>query len=203
MEFMDFDAVIDGVRQGSIQPGTQFTHYSGDEESEWEFADQPIIGTASATPFEGGWWDEPYQGQYVYLIHEDLLFVDHSSEGDGNDFTVYWGRLDGQSSLTSVIANYLEVESFEMHFAFERLFDPQKFPEEFRLLFQYASESAWFRSTLLDKQLSEIETVLMAKSPVFAAFGEFFDSPIDAKWASVLESFTNERNLSAIYEMYR
>jgi hypothetical protein len=202
MDFMNFDAVIDGVRQGSITPGTQFTHYSGDVETEWEFAEQPIIGTATATPFQGGWWDYPYQGQYVYLINEEFLFVDHSSEGDGEDFTEYWGRLDEQNSLAEVLANYLENESFEMHFAFERYFDSQMFPEEVRLLFQNALESAWFTSTLLGEQLSEIETVLMAKSPVFAAFREFFDSPNDEKWAKVLESFLNERNLSAIYKMY-
>lgn len=203
MEFIDFDSLLAGIRDSSIAPGFMFTHYNGDVDEEWEFSGEQVLSFADPSPVRGGWWSEPYQGHYVYRIDDDLVFLDHSSEGDGDDYAIFLGKANSPDSLNQIISNLIVELDVEMHFALEHDFRPKLIPAEYLELFQVAVDSAWMRSSLPIEQISQIAVTLTSESRVYRAFRSMLAQPASAEWRETLHNALKQLNFSEMYEKFK
>lgn len=201
MEFIEFDSLLEGIRDGSISPGHSFTHYS--DEDEWEFGGEWVLGYAEPTPDPGGWWGEPYQGNYVYLFEDGYVFLDHASEGDGDDYARYLGTADSQESLIELLALLIIDENVEMHFAFERNYKPAQVPKEHFNLMEVAVDSAWMRIELPEAEIGQLTERLDDLSPVYRAFRALLAEPAAREWDDFLVHAEKHHDFSPVYEKFK
>lgn len=206
MEFIEFELLVSGIRDGSINPGFMFSHYNIDDESgddDWEFGGERVLSFAVPTPFAGGWWGEPYQGNYVYRLDGDLVFLDDATEGDGDEYAQFLGFAESSEALNEMLVQLIVDQHVEMHFAFERDYQPALVPKEYLDLAEVAVDSAWMRFGLPEAKIDKLAERLKGRSPVYRAFCALLSAPSAPEWSEYLAHAKEHFDFSLVYERHK